>query len=72
MQTDLTHELLPVFVARRPDFVVGSQLFLSTPGVQEILDVRHSGELPAPRGLYLRASGVPWSLSVACKTQRWL
>lgn len=39
----LTHELLSVLVACSSDVVAGSQLLLSTPGIQEVLDVRHDG-----------------------------
>ncbi len=42
-KTHLTHKLLPVFVPCSSDVVVGSQLLPSTPGVQEVLDVRHGG-----------------------------
>lgn len=42
-KTHLTQKLLPVFVPCSSDVVAGSQLLFSTPGVQEVLDVRHGG-----------------------------
>lgn len=41
--THLTHELLPVLVPCSSDVIAGSQLLFSTPGVQEVFDVRHGG-----------------------------
>lgn len=42
-RSHLAHELLPVLISCSSDVVVGSQLLLSTPGVQEVLDVGHVG-----------------------------
>lgn len=41
VDSHLTHELLPVLVACCADVIVGGQFFFTTPGVQEVLDVRH-------------------------------
>lgn len=41
--TNLTHELLSVFVSSSSDIIVRREFLFPTPGIKEILNIPHSG-----------------------------